>query len=43
MKRLMNNWWVRFIIDGFTAVVIVGGLMAMYWMLSTLPMHRYGH
>jgi hypothetical protein len=40
MKR--NHWLVQFILDGLTAVTIVGGLMLMYWMLSTLPMHR-GH
>ena len=32
----------RFILDGLTAVIIVAGLMAMYSMLSMLPIHQYG-
>lgn len=32
----------QFILDGLTAVIIVAGLMAMYWMLSMLPIHQYG-
>jgi hypothetical protein len=39
--RFTRKTW-RFIFDGLTAVIIVAGLMFIYWGLSTLPMHHYG-
>jgi len=43
MKGRRHHWLVQFVLDGITAIIIVGGLMFMFWALSTLPMHRYGH
>ena len=36
MKKLMNNWWVRFIIDGLTAVIVVAGLLFVLLAIPTI-------
>ncbi len=33
---------IEFIKNGLTAIIIVAGLLFMYWGLSQLPMHHYG-
>jgi len=32
---------VKFWLDGATALLIVVGLIGIYWMLSMLPIHEY--